>query len=73
MDYMKDYIKALREGRSFDWISNHGHELSRYELIDIIKELDYAIHDQLFESDKEYVISAAREALENYYCNEEEE
>ena len=70
MDYMKDYIKALREDRSFDWISNYGHELSRYELIDIIKELDYAIHDQLFESDKEYVIAATTEALETLYEEE---
>lgn len=71
MDYMKDYIKALREDRSFDWISNHGHELSRYELIDIIKELNYAIDEELYESDADYVRRSAANSLEIYY-NEEE-
>lgn len=72
MDYMKDYIKALRENKSYDWITNYGHNLSKYELIDIIKELDYAIYYQLCESDRKYIYTAAAEELEALYEDEEE-
>lgn len=44
MNEMQQYIKALKEGRGYDWISSNGHRLNKYELIDIVKELDYAIH-----------------------------
>ena len=43
MDRMKDYIKALKEGNGYGWIANHGYSLRQDELIDIIKELEYAI------------------------------
>lgn len=43
MDKMKDYIKALKEGNGYGWIANHGYRLRQSELIDIIKELEYAI------------------------------
>lgn len=42
MDKMKEYMVALRNGTSYDWIANHGWELSKDELINIIKEFDYA-------------------------------
>ena len=40
---MREYLKALRNGNSYDYICNHGHEFTKDELITIIKELDYAI------------------------------
>lgn len=40
---MKDYIKALKEGNGYGWIANNGYGLRQDELVDIIKELDYAI------------------------------
>lgn len=40
---MKAYIKALRNGNSFDYICNHGHEFTKDELITIIKEFDYVM------------------------------
>ena len=39
---IKDYIKALKEGNGYGWIARHGWELNKEELINIIKELDYA-------------------------------
>ena len=44
MNEMQQYIKSLKEGKGYDWISNNGYRLNKYELIDIIKELDYAIN-----------------------------
>ena len=46
MNNMDEFIEALREGKGYDWIANHGWELSKDELVNIIKEYDYAIHEE---------------------------
>ena len=51
---MKAYVKALRSGNGYDYICQHGHEFTKDELIDIIKELDYAIY-----SEAKYAIKAS--------------
>ena len=51
---MRAYLKALRNGNSYDYICNHGHEFTKDELITIIKELDYAIY-----SEAKYAIKAS--------------
>ena len=51
---MKGYIEALQNGNSYDYICQHGHEFTKDELIDIIKELDYAIY-----SEAKYAIKAS--------------
>ena len=71
MDRMKDFIKALRKGRGYDWIVQHGHELNKYELIDIVKEYDYAIQDNADGYDSKAIYNAAAEELSNYYLDEE--
>ena len=53
-DRMKEYIEALRNGNSYDYICQHGHEFTKEELIDIIKELDYAIY-----SEAKYAVKAS--------------
>lgn len=51
---MKAYIEALRNGKSYDFICQHGHEFTKDELIDIIKELDYTIY-----SEAKYAVKAS--------------
>jgi hypothetical protein len=51
---MREYLEALRNGKSYDYICNHGHEFTKDELITIIKELDYAIY-----SEAKYAIKAS--------------
>ena len=51
---MKGYIEALRNGNSYNYICEHGYEFTKDELIDIIKELDYAIY-----SEAKYAIKAS--------------
>ena len=70
MDKMNQYIEALKNGKGYDWIANHGHELNKYELIDIVKELDYAIYDWKFDSEEIY--KSAAECLHESYNYEEE-
>lgn len=72
MDGMKEYIEELKKGKGFDWIAYHGHELSKYELIDIVKELEYAIYDNLYSFEAKEIYDAAAEELMNSYYDEEE-
>ena len=51
---MKGYIEALRNRNSYNYICEHGYEFTKDELIDIIKELDYAIY-----SEAKYAIKAS--------------
>ena len=67
MEKMNEFINALKEGKGFDWICNHGHELNKYELIDICKEYDYAIHDNCSKYEKETIYNAAADELYNVY------
>ena len=70
---INDYIKALREDKGYDWIARHGWELSKDELINIIKEFDYAVEDlcdHVFE-DKQIAYDSVALELENYYMDEE--
>lgn len=53
---IKEFIEALKSGKCYSWICNHGHELNKYELIDIIKEYEYArvnMNDELAEKVEE--------------------
>ena len=69
MDVMQKYIKSLRNGNSYEWIANNGHELNKYELIDIVKELDYAIH--LFSgTNRDTIYQFVAENLEDTYKEE---
>ena len=67
MDKMNEFIKALENGKGYDWISRHGHELNKYELIDIVKEYDYAIHDNCSDYEKRTIYKSAAEELYNVY------
>lgn len=61
---IKDYIYALKNGNGYDWIACYGHELSRSELITIIKEFTYAISGSV---EKEEICKAVAEELTNIY------
>ena len=40
---LKGYVDALRKGNGYQYICNNGHEMSKSELCEIIKEFDYII------------------------------
>lgn len=69
MNKMNEFIEALRNGKAYDWISRHGHELNKYELIDIIKEYEYArsnMNDELAEDlFKDFVADNLNELYED--------
>ena len=72
MANMKDYIESFKENQSYDWISRHGWELTKDELISIIKELDYAI-GSLGEIEAEYLYESVAEELKDRYLDDDEE
>lgn len=59
---MEDFIKALREGKAYDFISNHGWDMSKDDLIRIIKEYDYAI----YEAREKHLYGNIADELEDY-------
>lgn len=56
---MDKVVAAIKEDKLFDYISMEGYNLSKEELINIIKELSFAISKS---SDKEEII---KEVIEN--------
>ena len=42
---LERYVDALRKGNGYQFICDNGHEMSKSELCDIIKEFDYVVKD----------------------------
>lgn len=49
-------IESIHEGRLFDFIGTHGHELRKDDLCNLVKELDYALNKSVNGHDKPYSI-----------------
>lgn len=71
MNSMKDFINALKKGKGYDWICQHGQDLNKYELIDIIKELLYSIRSCESDSGANYIYDVAVEQLCYLYQEED--
>lgn len=67
MNKMDEFIAALRKGKGYSWIATYGHELSKDELISIIKEYDYAIHSGTTASEEKDMYLAVADELEGEY------
>lgn len=67
---MNEFIAALREGKGYGWIANHGWELSKDELVNIIKEYDYSIHRSVTTDSELYMYSFVADSLEEMYGEE---
>lgn len=71
---MKAYLRALRNGNSYDYICNHGHEFTKDELITIIKELDYVIYSEAkYATKASDIYEAAAKNMEDFMEFEKEE
>ncbi len=55
-DYLKEFMAAFDKGMGFTWLQNHGHLLRHSDIVDIAKELVYAIEDaNLLDIDKQNI------------------
>lgn len=68
---MKNYVKALREGKGYQYICDYGHLLSKSELCDIIKEFDYVIKNLSNQNKKSnvYLENVANSIQENCFVD----
>lgn len=66
MDNINDFLNAMNNGKGFTWLSENGYKLRNRELVDIAKELVYAIEDAgLINIDRENIFRIATENLED--------
>lgn len=64
-DYLKEFLEKFNNGLGFTFLEQEGHNLSKRELIDIAKELVYAIEDaDLLEIDKDDIFRIFNENMD---------
>lgn len=64
-DYLKEFMENFNNGLGFTYLQNEGHNLSKHDLIDIAKELIYAIEDAgLLDVDKKEIFSKFNENMD---------
>ena len=72
-DYLKEFLEKFNNGLGFTFLEREGYNLSKRELIDIAKELIYAIEDaDLLEIDKDDIFRIFNENMD-YEPNTEDE
>ena len=68
MDKMKEYMKALQEGKGYGWIDQNGFDMNKGDLIGILKEFTYVVSNSM---EKDYIYSEVIDGLNEYYIEEE--
>ena len=64
-DYLKEFLEKFNNGLGFTFLEQEGHNLIKRELIDIAKELVYAIEDaDLLEIDKDDIFRIFNENMD---------
>ena len=64
-EYLKEFLEKFNNGLGFTFLKQEGHNLSKRELIDIAKELVYAIEDaDLLEIDKDDIFRIFNENMD---------
>ena len=64
-DYLKEFVEKFNDGLGFTYLQNEGHNLSKHDLINIAKELVYAIEDaDLLEIDKDEIFRIFNENMD---------
>ena len=64
-DYLKEFLEKFNNGLGFTFLEQEGYNLSKRELIDIAKELVYAIEDaDLLEIDKDDIFRIFNENMD---------
>ena len=56
----EEFLNTLVEDKSYDWIANNYHKLSKEELKDIILETLYAIHTTAYLGEEDCILTDAR-------------
>lgn len=64
-DYLREFMENFNNGLGFTYLQNEGYNLSKHDLIDIAKELIYALEDaDLLDVDKKDIFSKFNENMD---------
>ena len=66
---MKEYMKALQEGKGYGWICENGFYMNKGDLIGIIKEFTYAVSNSI---EKDDIYQEVVDGINEYYIEEEQ-
>lgn len=66
---MKNFIEVLKNNPdgAYDYICNHYYEMSKEELKNIVKELLYAVHDNMTKAEHNKILDDVATELEDFY------
>ena len=66
---MKDFIEVLKNNPNgaYDFICNNYYKMSKDELKDIVKELLYAVHDNVTKAEHNQILNDVATELEDNY------
>jgi formate-dependent nitrite reductase cytochrome c552 subunit len=66
---MKDFIEVLKNNPNgaYDFICNNYYKMSKDELKDIVKELLYAVHDNVTKVEHDQILNDVATELEDNY------
>ncbi len=71
---LKKYIDALKKGNGYQFICDNGHEMSKSELCDIIKEFDYIMRDLSYKNENSNIyLEYVADSIEDWCLDEENE
>lgn len=62
-NYPKEFIEAMKKENGFNFLLEEGWDIKKDELLDILKELTYAIEDQLLPCELKDVVNTMEENL----------
>ena len=66
---MKGYIEALKNGNGYQYICDNGHNMSKSELCDIIKEFDFVVKDlSICNVGSNAYLKYVAESIEEFRC-----
>lgn len=62
-NYSKEFIEAMKKENGFNFLLEEGWNIKKDELLDMLKELTYAIEDQLFGFEIDDIVNTMEENL----------
>lgn len=69
---LEKYVDALRKGTGYQFICDNGHEMSKSDLCNIIKEFDYVVKDLSYKNeDSDIYLEYVADSIKEWYLDEE--
>ena len=69
---LEKYVDALQKGTGYQFICDNGHEMSKSDLCNIIKEFDYVVKDLSYRNeDSDIYLEYVADSIKEWYLDEE--